>query len=100
MTAHGQQRFAEFVSEFIDGSGIEPPLYVIAIGSNGAVSVSRHANSDVKQRVGKGAQRRAHHLSPLSGMVGTLRFAHPTAPCLNHHKTRCAKDRISPAISA
>jgi hypothetical protein len=30
-------------------------------------------------RVGKGAQRRAHrYLQTVIGMVGTLRFAHPT----------------------
>ncbi|MHC2623663.1 hypothetical protein ACVIW2_005695 [Bradyrhizobium huanghuaihaiense] len=32
------------------------------------------------RRVGKGAKRRAHHLSPHLCLVGTLRFAHPTAP--------------------
>ena len=51
-TPHDQQRFAKLVSEFIDGCGFDPPLYVIAIGSNGAVSVSQHRNSDVKQICG------------------------------------------------
>jgi hypothetical protein len=37
-------------------------------------------------RVGKGASRRAHHLSAsASDMVGTLRFAHPTAPAKLSH---------------
>jgi hypothetical protein len=48
MTPHDQQRFAKLVSEFIDGCGFEPPLYVIAIGANGSVSVSRHTDSDVE----------------------------------------------------
>ena len=45
----GIKRFAEFVSDFIDGSGIARPLYLIAIGSNGSVAVSRHSDRDVKQ---------------------------------------------------
>jgi len=37
------------------------------------------------RRVGKGASRRAHHLSAsASEVVGTLRFAYPTAPKLPH----------------
>src|SRR5262252_381781 len=34
-----------------------------------------------KRRVGKGAKRRAHAADTA---VGTLRFAHPTGPCLFH----------------
>jgi hypothetical protein len=37
MRPHDQQRFAKLVSEFIDGCGIEPPLYLIAISSNGNI---------------------------------------------------------------
>jgi hypothetical protein len=58
MSPQDQQRFAKFVSDFIDGCGIEPPLYVLAIGSNGAVSVSRHSRSDVKQICGHGRSAR------------------------------------------
>jgi hypothetical protein len=33
-----------------------------------------------RRRVGKGAERRAHHFSgSLTVMVGTLRFVHPTS---------------------
>src|SRR3954470_18595283 len=36
-------------------------------------------NDDGSRRVGRGAKRRAHHLSQSRcEMVGTLRFAHPT----------------------
>jgi hypothetical protein len=45
----GIKRFAEFVSDFIEGCGFEPPLYLIAIGSNGSVAVSRHTDSDIKE---------------------------------------------------
>lgn len=48
MTPHDQQRFADLVSAFIDGSELSPPMYVIAIGSNGSVSVSLHTKRDVK----------------------------------------------------
>ena len=48
MTSHDQQRIAKLVSEFVDSCGFEPPFYVIAIGSNGSVSVSRHSDSDVE----------------------------------------------------
>jgi hypothetical protein len=48
MSQHDQQRFAKLVSEFIDSCGFEPPLYVIAISSNGSVAVSRHTDSDVE----------------------------------------------------
>jgi hypothetical protein len=41
MTPHDQQRLAALISEFIDGCGFDPPLHVIAIGSNGSISVSR-----------------------------------------------------------
>ena len=30
-------------------SGITPPLYLIAIGSNGSVAVLRHTDSDIKE---------------------------------------------------
>jgi hypothetical protein len=29
MTPHDQQRFAKLVSEFIEGSGLYPPLYLV-----------------------------------------------------------------------
>ena len=48
MTPHDQQRFAKLISDFVEGCGFERPLYVIAIGSNGSVSVSRHTDSDVE----------------------------------------------------
>ena len=57
MNEHDQARFAKLVSEFIDGCGLDPPMYVIAIGSNGAVSVSRHTHSDVEQICGHNADR-------------------------------------------
>jgi hypothetical protein len=46
MRRHDQQRFARLVSEFIESSGIAPPLYLIAVSnSNGTVIVSRHLGS-------------------------------------------------------
>ena len=44
-----QQRFAKMISDFIADSGIDPPLYLIAIGANGSVPVSRHTDSDVRE---------------------------------------------------
>ncbi|KRR14541.1 hypothetical protein [Bradyrhizobium valentinum] len=52
MTPHDQQRLADVVTSFIEGCGLYPPLYVIAIGSNGAVSVSLHTRREVKQVCG------------------------------------------------
>ena len=49
MTPHDQQRFAKLISEFISGCGLESPLYVIAIGSNGSVSVSRQSGSGLAE---------------------------------------------------
>jgi hypothetical protein len=66
MTLHDQQRFAKLVSEFIDGCGFDPPLYVLAIGANGSVSVSRHTDSDVRQVC-------AHKVGP--GMVSPITIA-------------------------
>ena len=44
------ESFAALVSEFIDGCGIDPPFYVLAIGgTNGSVSVSRRMGSDIKE---------------------------------------------------
>ncbi|MFK4679969.1 phosphotransferase system HPr (HPr) family protein [Bradyrhizobium diazoefficiens] len=43
-----------------------------------------------RRRVGKGATRRAHHLSTIATeVVGTLRFAHPTAPSVTSRAARC-----------
>ncbi len=45
-----QQRFAKMIGDFVNSSGITPPLYLIAIGdSNGSVIVSRHTGSDFKE---------------------------------------------------
>jgi hypothetical protein len=49
MRPHDQQRLAALVSESVSGCGLDPPLYLIAIGSNGSVAISRHMDSDVKQ---------------------------------------------------
>ena len=49
MRRFDQQRFGKLVSEFIDGSGIAPPFYMLVIGSNGTVRVSRHTDSDVEE---------------------------------------------------
>ena len=49
MLRKDQKRLAALVSEFVDGCGFESSLYLIAIGSNGSVAVSRHSDSDVKQ---------------------------------------------------
>jgi hypothetical protein len=57
MSPHDQQRFAALVSEFIDGCGLYPPMYVIAIGSNGSVSVSLHTKRDIKQICGHNPNR-------------------------------------------
>ena len=35
--------------ETIESSGITPQLYLIAIGSNGSVTASRHTDSDIKE---------------------------------------------------
>jgi hypothetical protein len=51
------------IGDFIDDCGFEPPLYVIAIGSNGSVSVSRHSDCDVEQVCG-------HNVGP--GMVSPI----------------------------
>jgi hypothetical protein len=48
MTPHDQQRLAKLVSEFVEGCGFDPPLYVIAIGANGFVAVSRHSDFGVE----------------------------------------------------
>jgi hypothetical protein len=50
-----QKRFARLVSDFIEGSGIKPPLYLIAISNrNGSVAVSRtYTGSDFEQVCGK-----------------------------------------------
>jgi hypothetical protein len=52
-----QQRLAKLVGEFVDSCGLDPPLYVIAIGLNGSVSVSRHSNRDVEQVCGHNVAR-------------------------------------------
>ena len=65
MIPHDQQRLGKLVSEFIDGCGFEPPLYLVAIGSNG--SVSRYTHRGVKQVCAKVSylwQRAAGHLEP------------------------------------
>ena len=49
MRRFDQKRFAKLISDFIESSGITPPLYLIAIGSNGSVTVSRHTDSDIKE---------------------------------------------------
>ncbi len=49
MTPHDQHRFADLVSAFIDGCDFDPPLYLIAIGSNGSVSVSRQTCSGLAE---------------------------------------------------
>ena len=46
MRPHDQQRFAEFVAEFLDGCGIEPPFHLVCIDASGSVSVSRHIDDD------------------------------------------------------
>jgi hypothetical protein len=66
MTSHDQQRLAKLVSEFIDSCGFEPPLYAIAIGSNGSVHVSRHTDSGVEQVC-------SHNVGP--GMVSPITVA-------------------------
>jgi hypothetical protein len=45
--ARYRQRFARLVAEFIDGCGFDPPLYVLAIGANGSISVARHSDAGV-----------------------------------------------------
>lgn len=44
MRPHDQQRFAEFIADFVERCGIEPPFHLVAIGSNGAVSVSHRSS--------------------------------------------------------
>jgi hypothetical protein len=57
MPPSDQERLGKLISEFIDGCGFEPPVHVIAIGSNGSVSVSvsRHSLFGVKQVCGHGS---------------------------------------------
>jgi hypothetical protein len=45
MRQHDQQRFAKLVSEFIDGRGIEPPLYSKASKEPG-VATGRSCSGD------------------------------------------------------
>ena len=66
MSQHDQKRLAALVSEFIDSCGFEPPLYVIAISSNGSVAVSRHTDSDIEQVC-------SHSVGP--GMVSPITVA-------------------------
>jgi hypothetical protein len=66
MRPHHQKRLAALVSEFIDGCEFAPPLYVLAIGANGSVSVSRHTHSDLKQICGHNAGRM---VSPITVAV-------------------------------
>jgi hypothetical protein len=76
MTPHDQQRFAKLVSEFINSCGLDPPLYVIAIGANGAVSVSRQSGSGLaevcRHKVGPGWSLfglRCRVLEPRVGII-------------------------------
>jgi len=46
-----QQRFAAIIAEFIERCGIEPPFYLVAIGSNGAVCVSHYRDGSVGLRL-------------------------------------------------
>ena len=49
MTPHDQARLGRLINDFIERSGIAPPLYLIAIGSNGAVIVTRHTDAGNEQ---------------------------------------------------
>jgi hypothetical protein len=42
MRPQDQQRFAALIAEFVLRCGVEPPFHLVAIGANGAVSVSHH----------------------------------------------------------
>src|SRR5262249_45423246 len=45
-------------------------------------------------RVGKGATRRAHRSTCVGSLVGTLRFAHPTAPSTLRLRYRVDPNRL------
>lgn len=59
LSPHDQRRFAKLVAEFIEGCGLWPPFHVIAIGSNGSVSVSLHTRGAVKHICGHNPSRMA-----------------------------------------
>ena len=44
-----QQSLSEYIAKFLDGSGIDPPFHLVAIGANGAVSVSHHTDSGIEE---------------------------------------------------
>jgi hypothetical protein len=66
MRPDDQQRFAKLVAEFIDGCEFGPPFHVIAIGSNGSVSVALHTRRDIRQICGHNPGRLA---SPITVTV-------------------------------
>jgi hypothetical protein len=35
-----RDQLREFINEFVDGCGIEPPFYLLSIGSNGSIIVT------------------------------------------------------------
>lgn len=69
VTPHDEERFAQFVREFVEGAGYEPPFQLVAIGSNGTVSVGRCLASCVVEAV-CGHNVEAGMMSPIT--IGIL----------------------------
>jgi hypothetical protein len=64
MTPHDQQRLGALISEFISGCEFTPPFYLVAVGANGAVAVTRHGIPDepVRQVCGHNVD---HMVAPI-----------------------------------
>ena len=49
MRLDDQQRFAEFVAEFVDSCGIDRPFHLICIDANGSVNVTHLTESTIDE---------------------------------------------------
>jgi hypothetical protein len=70
MHQHDQRRFAQMISDFVDGCGFERPFHLVVLDARGTASVTRYGHAGVEQVCSGPA--RANKLRMIPPLIATV----------------------------